>query len=210
MRRKLFPLISAASLLLFAATVVLWARSYSHDEAVCWRERWNGPPVWERSRLEVTYAERTMNPRFQRADVTRYWYDTDYELHLFRGRLGIGQMIDACEPRLNAKGPVRWERASRPGIGLGATLSPTTMWGITDFVNSYGNSVQREVTHTLSRSIPVWPVAVGTAVLPAVWLTRRARGRDRPGHCVACSYDITGNTSGVCPECGAAVGANGA
>lgn len=24
----------------------------------------------------------------------------------------------------------------------------------------------------------------------------------RPGHCQACGYSLTGNTSGVCPECG--------
>ncbi len=24
----------------------------------------------------------------------------------------------------------------------------------------------------------------------------------RPGHCETCDYDLTGNTSGTCPECG--------
>jgi hypothetical protein len=28
------------------------------------------------------------------------------------------------------------------------------------------------------------------------------RPTPRPGHCQTCSYDLTGNTSGVCPECG--------
>jgi len=28
---------------------------------------------------------------------------------------------------------------------------------------------------------------------------------DPPGHCTACGYDLTGNTSGVCPECGKTV-----
>lgn len=27
-----------------------------------------------------------------------------------------------------------------------------------------------------------------------------------PGHCRNCSYNLTGNTSGVCPECGTEVG----
>ena len=27
----------------------------------------------------------------------------------------------------------------------------------------------------------------------------------RPGHCRNCGYDLTGNLSGICPECGAAV-----
>ena len=28
------------------------------------------------------------------------------------------------------------------------------------------------------------------------------RGRRAKGLCVACGYDLTGNVSGVCPECG--------
>jgi hypothetical protein len=57
--------------------------------------------------------------------------------------------------------------------------------------------------------IPFWAVA-----LPALgasiwsWLAyRRRRDRDRPGHCNACGYDLKGNLSGVCPECGAAAAA---
>ena len=37
---------------------------------------------------------------------------------------------------------------------------------------------------------------VPTALL---WYVDR---RFPPGHCQACGYNLTGNTSGVCPECG--------
>jgi len=30
----------------------------------------------------------------------------------------------------------------------------------------------------------------------------------KPGHCISCGYDLTGNESGICPECGFAVGAS--
>lgn len=49
-----------------------------------------------------------------------------------------------------------------------------------------------------------------TLFLPLVWIAlqvaRAFRGRrlSRPGHC-PCDYDLTGNVSGVCPECGKAV-----
>ena len=33
----------------------------------------------------------------------------------------------------------------------------------------------------------------------------RARHRRREGRCMTCGYDLTGNESGVCPECGTAV-----
>ena len=31
--------------------------------------------------------------------------------------------------------------------------------------------------------------------------------RGRKGHCLKCGYDLTGNVSGVCPECGEVTGA---
>jgi hypothetical protein len=58
--------------------------------------------------------------------------------------------------------------------------------------------------------LPVWPFFALTAILPALWLTRRWRTHHRRKHdlCLTCGYDLTANTSGVCPECGAAITAN--
>jgi len=46
--------------------------------------------------------------------------------------------------------------------------------------------------------LPFVIVAVPTACL--WWLEYRRR--IPPGHCQKCGYDLTGNVSGVCPECG--------
>lgn len=41
-----------------------------------------------------------------------------------------------------------------------------------------------------------------------IWISIRAicnRGGPRAGHCLRCDYDLTGNTSGFCSECGAKI-----
>lgn len=51
--------------------------------------------------------------------------------------------------------------------------------------------------------IPLWIPFVAFGI-PAVWLWRRDRRQRGPGCCRRCGYDLTGNVSGTCPECGAA------
>jgi len=55
--------------------------------------------------------------------------------------------------------------------------------------------------------IPYWPVALVLAILPLFGLIGefRRRRKRRDGCCHVCHYDLTGNTSGVCPECGTGV-----
>jgi hypothetical protein len=52
--------------------------------------------------------------------------------------------------------------------------------------------------------IPLWIPFVIVAT-PTVLLWHRDR-RLPPGHCQHCGYDLTGNVSGVCPECETAIG----
>ncbi len=51
--------------------------------------------------------------------------------------------------------------------------------------------------------IPLWLLLLLTFI-PTFILWRR--DRIPPGHCQRCGYDLTGNVSGRCPECGEAVG----
>ena len=48
--------------------------------------------------------------------------------------------------------------------------------------------------------IPFW-MLFGAVAIPTSLLWWRDR-RYPKGHCQSCGYDLTGNTSGVCPECG--------
>ena len=47
--------------------------------------------------------------------------------------------------------------------------------------------------------VPLW-IPFLLIAIPTVIAWRRDR-RPKPGHC-RCGYDLTGNVSGVCPECG--------
>jgi hypothetical protein len=63
----------------------------------------------------------------------------------------------------------------------------------------------------------LWPTVL-TSVLPLLGARRRMRRaivdrrqrlRRAAGLCLVCSFDLTGNVSGVCPECGTAIVAKG-
>jgi hypothetical protein len=57
-------------------------------------------------------------------------------------------------------------------------------------------------------SLRLWPLpALFTMYLGIVYFCRAYRRirRRREGRCLSCGYDLTGNVSGVCPECGTAI-----
>jgi hypothetical protein len=65
---------------------------------------------------------------------------------------------------------------------------------------------------TAERGVDLWPEEGNTAAplwmpllmvaVPTTILWWRDRRRTPPGHCRRCGYNLTGNTSGTCPECG--------
>jgi hypothetical protein len=52
--------------------------------------------------------------------------------------------------------------------------------------------------------VPCWFVLIAALTIPAWSVARwdRRRRRRLAGRCHKCGYDLTGNVSGVCPECG--------
>ncbi len=62
-----------------------------------------------------------------------------------------------------------------------------------------------EDIHASAIKMPFWPMLLFTAI-PTAWLWHRDRRlfSSPPDHlfCRGCGYDLTGNLSGVCPECG--------
>jgi hypothetical protein len=52
--------------------------------------------------------------------------------------------------------------------------------------------------------VPFW-ILLGLALLPTAWLWSGDSRKIPVGHCQRCGYNLTGNVSGVCPECGTAI-----
>jgi RimJ/RimL family protein N-acetyltransferase len=77
---------------------------------------------------------------------------------------------------------------------LGVFIGSCSISGLSQFTQFNGWEVE----------IPVWVLVLVTGILPA----KRGRTilrlrRIRPDHlCRSCFYDLTGNASGICPECG--------
>ncbi len=57
------------------------------------------------------------------------------------------------------------------------------------------------VVRTARAWVPLW-IPFLIIAIPTVYLIYRDRRRFRPGHCEECGYNLTGNVSGTCPECG--------
>jgi len=79
--------------------------------------------------------------------------------------------------------------------------SSATRWHFGWF-HWYREEWVRDMLYTTTYlTVPVW-FLLASAILPTgylFWTDRKAK----PGHCAACGYSLTGNTSGTCPECGA-------
>ncbi|MCH9033232.1 MAG: hypothetical protein IID42_01850 [Planctomycetes bacterium] len=58
---------------------------------------------------------------------------------------------------------------------------------------------------TVSLVFPFWLVFIAVSAYPTIAFARRPlrrRYRRRRGLCIRCGYNLEGNVSGVCPECG--------
>jgi hypothetical protein len=94
----------------------------------------------------------------------------------------------------------RWEWGESQTSPHGWSTLPRKL----GFGCEYGSNATVEEAWVQS---PWWPFTTILGVLPAIWLRSRLRRtragqRERRGRCRSCGYSLTGNVSGVCPECG--------
>jgi len=180
-RRRIFNLVSLVSLLLCVATVVLWVRSYRVLERWVWAGAASNSDTYRRG-ISLSRGIVAMSSYRLRAN------QSGSRVVVVTAGWPVGRSISR---------PI--EFAGPRYLGFGWHHERRNRLQNFDWWTGY---------------VPVWALFVLTAALPCAWtrgyLKCLRSARDCDGVCRICSYDLTGNVSGVCPECGVAVGKAGA
>lgn len=170
---------SALSLLLLLAVVALWVRSYPTKTEVQFWVR-SSPVVhlkWGSGRILLDVSENALsNP-----GSSFEWSDSD-------NRFRSGRELDV------------------PRELVGTSRPPPTLWQ--SGAKRAGPFEYGRDRDSWGLVAPHWSLAAVLAAAPALYALRFVRRlwRRRKGLCRACGYNLTANTSGVCPECGTPTG----
>jgi hypothetical protein len=182
---RLFNGIAALSLALFVVAPIAWLSSESQDEGI------------GRDRSWVDGSTR---------------YATEDSIEWSDGMLMV-EHRGQSEPNVTPIAPGQWISGPYPNLYVGwFTHEPDFIRrvrvpnaGIGDCIEFYLIALDSPATDD-AMAIPLWLVMALSAILPAIWLQRffRLRDRKREGHCRLCGYDVSASI-GRCPECGAII-----
>jgi len=205
MRRRLFTIFSAMTLLMSMATVMLWVRSQHYREGCCIARanwgivlhvsggqaylQWLRAPHGEGSfcwNMDVQGRMDPMSIAEPRAfGATDYYWYTPVDQH--------GPWPAIMLPRQGGWHGFAFHRSS---------------WKAEEFVESplafnlqgYRGSA---LLRYMNVGLPIWAVALAMAVVPAAHSAAMLRRRCRhgPGQCANCGYDLRASPE-RCPECG--------
>ena len=198
MRRRLFSIASAVSLLLCVATVALWERSYFTADILMV----GLTPKWE---LACCSIDGRVN------------FCLGLLTEISRGqRIRLASTSFPIPPESDSDGPV-------PGFfdhfGESVYFEDGRMWGQSEY-HGFPILIFRAIPPNWLFTTPPtpkiktwfisprdWQLVLVLVILPALSLARflRTRARIAKGNCLTCGYNLTANTSGVCPECGTPV-----
>lgn len=136
--------------------------------------------------------------------------DDAMAVRLERGAL-LMSSYDLTARYASVNGTIVWSDGTATAIGSGGIHDTVAiMWDEGLIVKAamprtYWRPGVHNVRHFTAIIVPFWLTlaVVAPPTLLLIWLDRRHRYG--PHQCPRCGYDLTGNTSGRCPECGTAV-----
>ena len=120
-----------------------------------------------------------------------------------KGRITVGIARIDCGPN-----EPTFEAHGRPGVLWHYALpQPISLAGASGVLEKIGFAYQANSPTDQWGMVPYWTPALVFAVLPLLGFRERVRAKSRRQRdcCAFCGYLLTGNMSGVCPECGTKV-----
>ena len=199
MKRRLFTILSALSLLLCVAVCVLWVRSHFVADTLMWYR--------DDEHAQRTESEGTI--LFSAGGG----FSLDRSLYVMAGRIP-DVLRTATRKRFLPKPGFSW---TRDLVRVAPYADDSTLgfyWHQSADDSTYelrredGGGRMRATSWAYGFAVPYWSVALLTGVSPVYWLVGgarrrvRSRVRSRRGLCPSCGYDLR-VTPGRCPECGA-------
>ena len=202
MGKRIFLAIAMTlSLLLFAATVALWVRSFRASDSIS-RSNWTEQPLNDEAR---EYA------KLKGFDANFIGHGEGLSLNTYRGRiifcrglqLNVTSRWDEDFEKKYVNKP-NWSRTTAAIDDMsapGGELSGLLGWlGFGDTETQYASEWRSSYRYV---SVPMWFIAIVTLVFPFVFTRKalRTKRRRKNGLCLSCGYDLRGSGE-RCPECG--------
>jgi predicted RNA-binding Zn-ribbon protein involved in translation (DUF1610 family) len=198
--RWLLNFLTVLSLLLCAATIVLWVGSYWRvDSLMIFRADRRGTQTQKDGSPGTFDAGRVYEADSRRGSLRLLYL---YEKSIYYRRLNPAFWFAADEDALEP-----WAAAATHWPGVAIEVRPVRP-ALPNADIAGPGAPPPPVAYTVHALYAPWAFwTLLTALLPAtaIWRWRRRLSQSRRGLCNSCGYDLTGNVSGVCPECGNAV-----
>jgi hypothetical protein len=201
-KRRLFTILSALSLLLFVAVCVLWARSYWFRYALSYYTP--PPPSTTLTTFMVEWNYGSIGIQYEVGEREK---QSVMELLLY-GLFSPLIMTESESHWWDFGAPLGWAcRWAQLGQGSGKPSWAPEPFG---FWRRLGFEVRHErvpVNDTFRKrwflAMPAWASCAPFTLLPSLWLFRQIRRRRRTDlhMCPQCGYDLRA-TPERCPECG--------
>lgn len=112
-----------------------------------------------------------------------------------------------------SKGSMSWAYYEKRtmAIDVVSDLPSSSNWLVASRIwlgnQTIGHGPLVEVDGVVVWRAPLWPELVLFSLIPGyqLFFQYRERRRSSVGRCLSCGYNLTGNISGVCPECGGTI-----